>query len=73
MQLIHIKGRMIIALKSESEKWRFLVFKCTAYVRLPWEHRQKVIGHLLLHKLTVNIHILNSKSNLKNEYIYPSY
>lgn len=65
MQWIHIKGRMIIALKSESEKWRFLVFKCTAYVRLPWEHREKVIGHLLLHKPTVNIHILNSKIQLE--------
>lgn len=34
---------------------------------------EEVISHLFLHKPTVNIHILNSKSNLKNEYIYPSY
>lgn len=33
---------------------------------------EKVISHLFLHKPTVNIQVLNSKSNLKNEYIYPS-
>lgn len=47
----------------------------SSVVRLPWENSEQKcdISHPFPHKPTVNIHILSFKSNLKNEYIYPSY
>lgn len=52
--------------------WRYFWLGYGADVRLPWS-TEKAIGHLFLHNPTVNIHILNSCSDLKDGYIYPSY